>query len=294
MEKTGLQIEMEKSELDIHFDTGLSAYDIAVKNGYVGTESSWLDSLKAPATEAAAAANSAAQSANSAATAANDAAEEAQEAATAANKAASSADTAKKNADTATSAANTATANAVKATENADAATQKANTAAAAANKAKADCDTAVGEAQQATEAATNATDAANDAAEEAQEAAAAAENATENVLLTLGRLVPTGMTVESVTRLTFGNVVPNYIKPVLVPSDVMKNVIFISDNKAVTVSPDGRITVVGKGRSTVHVIPACNTALARTLLVEVVAPAIRKASPDSLRLTQSGRLRLG
>ena len=101
-------------------------------------------------------------------------------------------------------------------------------------------------------------------------------------------------MTVESVTRLTFGNVVPNYIKPVLVPSDVMKNVIFISDNKAVTVSPDGRITVVGKGRSTVHVIPACNTALARTLLVEVVAPAIRKASPDSLRLTQSGRLRLG
>lgn len=46
MEKTGLQIEMEKSELDIHFDTGLSAYDIAVKNGYVGTEDEWLSSLK--------------------------------------------------------------------------------------------------------------------------------------------------------------------------------------------------------------------------------------------------------
>ena len=46
MEKTGLQIEMEKSELDIHFDTGLSAYEIAVKNGYVGTEDEWLSSLK--------------------------------------------------------------------------------------------------------------------------------------------------------------------------------------------------------------------------------------------------------
>lgn len=37
---------MEKSELDIHFDTGLSAYEIAVKNGYVGTEDEWLSSLK--------------------------------------------------------------------------------------------------------------------------------------------------------------------------------------------------------------------------------------------------------
>ncbi len=46
MEKTGLQIEMEKSELDIHFDTGLSAYEIAVTNGYVGTEDEWLSSLK--------------------------------------------------------------------------------------------------------------------------------------------------------------------------------------------------------------------------------------------------------
>ena len=90
------------------------------------------------------------------------------------------------------------------------------------------------------------------------------------------------------------GNVQPNYINPVLSPASAMKNVIFISDNKAITVGTDGRITVVGRGKSTVHVIPTCNTALAKTLLIEVVAPALRKATNSSLRLTQSGALRFG
>lgn len=212
----------------------------------------------------------------------------------AANTAAAAANKAKKNADTATAAANTAAANAVKAKEDADEATQKANTAAAAANKAKEDCDTATEAAQEATTAANNATAAANEATEAAQEATENAVNATDNVLLTLGRLVPTGMTVESVTRLTVGNVQPNYIKPVLSPASAMKNVIFISDNKAITVGTDGRITIVGTGKSTVHVIPTCNTALAKTLLIEVVAPVLRKVSNSSLRLTQSGALRFG
>lgn len=212
----------------------------------------------------------------------------------AANTAAAAANTAKKNADTATAAAQTATKNAIKAKEDADAAAQSANTAATAANNAKEACDTATEEAQEATTAANNAAEAANEATEAAQEATEDAVNATDNVLLTLGRLVPTGMTVESVTRLTMGNVQPNYINPVLSPASAMKNVIFISDNKAIMVGTDGRITIVGTGKSTVHVIPTCNTALAKTLLIEVVAPALRKVNGSSLRLTQSGALRFG
>lgn len=212
----------------------------------------------------------------------------------AANTAAAAANTAKKNADTATAAAQTATQNAIKAKEDADAAAQSANTAATAANNAKEACGTATEEAQEATTAANNAAEAANEATEAAQEATEDAVNATDNVLLTLGRLVPTGMTVESVTRLTMGNVQPNYINPVLSPASAMKNVIFISDNKAITVGTDGRITIVGTGKSTVHVIPTCNTALAKTLLIEVVAPALRKVNSSSLRLTQSGALRFG
>ena len=187
-----------------------------------------------------------------------------------------------------------ATTNAIKAKEDADEATKKANAATDAANKAKEDCDTATEDAQEATTAANEATAAAQEATEAAQEATEEAVNATDNVLLTLGRLVPTGMTVESVTRLTVGNVKPNYIKAALSPASAMKNVIFISDNKAITVGTDGRITIVGTGKSTVHVIPTCNTALAKTLLIEVVAPALRKVNSSSLRLTQSGALRFG
>lgn len=170
---------------------------------------------------------------------------------------------------------------------NAKEATDAANTAAAAANTAKKNADTATAAAKTAT---TNAIKAKEDADEATEEAV----NATDNVLLTLGRLVPTGMTVESVTRLTVGNVKPNYIKAALSPASAMKNVIFISDNKAITVGTDGRITIVGTGKSTVHVIPTCNTALAKTLLIEVVAPALRKVNSSSLRLTQSGALRFG
>lgn len=197
----------------------------------------------------------------------------AKEATDAANTAAAAANTAKKNADTATAAAKTATTNAIKAKEDADEATE---------------------DAQEATTAANEATAAAQEATEAAHEATEEAVNATDNVLLTLGRLVPTGMTVESVTRLTVGNVKPNYIKAALLPASAMKNVIFISDNKAITVGTDGRITIVGTGKSTVHVIPTCNTALAKTLLIEVVAPALRKVNSSSLRLTQSGALRFG
>ena len=218
----------------------------------------------------------------------------AKEATDAANTAAAAANTAKKNADTATEAAKTATTNAIKAKEDADAATKKANAATDAANKAKEDCDIATEDAQEATTAANAATAAAQEATEAAQEATEDAVNATDNVLLTLGRLVPTGMTVESVTRLTMGNVQPNYINPVSSPASAMKNVIFISDNKAITVGTDGRITIVETGKSTVHVIPTCNTALAKTLLIEVVAPALRKVNSSSLRLTQSGALRFG
>lgn len=211
-----------------------------------------------------------------------------------ANKAATLADSARKNAETVTESAKTATTNAVKAKESADAATLEANKAATAANKAKTDCDAATEDAQQATEAADDAAEAANNAAGEARSAKEAAEDATKDVLYTLGRLVPTGMSVECITRLTAGNIKPNYIKPVLSPANVMKNVIFISDNKAVSVSPDGRITVVGKGKSTVHVIPTCNTALAKSVLIEVVSPDLRKVGTGGLRLTQSGALRMG
>ena len=100
-------------------------------------------------------------------------------------------------------------------------------------------------------------------------------------------------MTVKSITRITLGNKTQNYICVDFKPENTAKNVIFISDNKAVSVGTDGRLTVVGKGKSTVHVIPTLNTALAKTLLIEVVPPVLRLVTAGSLRFIHSGGFRL-
>lgn len=143
----------------------------------------------------------------------------------------------------------------------------------------------------QTTEAAKKATDAAV-AAE--QKATAAADAATANLLKFLGTILPTALSVEPVPRLTLGNVSPVFINAVLSPEGVRQNIIFISDNKAVTVAPDGRLRIVGSGRSVVQVIPTINTALAKIIEVEVGAPTVRLVNTRTrLRLTASGAFRM-
>ena len=99
---------------------------------------------------------------------------------------------------------------------------------------------------------------------------------------------------IESVPRLTLGNVNPVYLKAVLSPDTALKNLIYISDNRAVEVGLDGRISILNKGVSRVHIIPTCNTALARTALIEVGEPTLRLVTTRrQMRFTQSGALRM-
>lgn len=212
---------------------------------------------------------------------------------TAANTAAKSANEAKAAADKATKAANDATAKATTSAEKADTAAGKADKSAAAADIATQNATKATQEAKTATADADKATEAANNATEEANTATEAAKEATTNILAAFGGLIPTGMTVVCIERITDGNLADNRINAVLTPAGTLKNVIYISDNKAVTVAPDGRIQVVARGRSTVHVIPTCNTALAKTIQIEVTAPTLRVVTRTSLRFTQSGVFRL-
>jgi hypothetical protein len=131
-------------------------------------------------------------------------------------------------------------------------------------------------------------------AVKDADTATAAAKSATDKVLDTLGKIVPTGLFVESVPRLTLGNVNPVYLKAVLSPDTALKNLIYISDNRAVEVGLDGRISILNKGVSRVHIIPTCNTALARTVLIEVGEPTLRLVTTRrQMRFTQSGALRM-
>lgn len=152
------------------------------------------------------------------------------------------------------------------------AATTSANSAAQAAQTAKTATETATAQAQAAT---------------------AAAQAATADVLAKIAILIPSALTVEAPRRITWGNMERFVIKTVLSPVTAMRNLIFISDNKAVEVSTDGVLTPVAKGVSRVHVIPTQNTALARTCVIEVGDPRLRLSSQTALRFTQAGGLRL-
>ena len=177
----------------------------------------------------------------------------------------SSVETAIKNAETATLSANRAAGNANTATSNANAATN-------ATLKATEDCTAATG--------------AANEATEECREIIETASN-----LEALG-LFPTSMTLSYPAKLTRNNKVAR-INAVLHPERVYQNVICLGDNKAVSVTPDGLLQVIGKGVSVIHVIPACNVALYRTIQIEVIEPTIRLVTRESIRFTSNGKFRL-
>lgn len=227
-----------------------------------------------------------------------DAAKDATDAASAAQTAKTNAETATRNASTATNAANTAAGNANTAASaantakaNADTATRNANTAASNANMAASAANTSKSNADKATAAAKEATENANEAA---AEASAEAATARETIMQAFSKLVPNGLEVEAVEVITLGNTFQNRIKTALTPTGTMHNVMFISDNKAVRIAPDGRIMVVGRGTSEVQVIPTCNTALAQTILIRVEAPTLRILNArNKLRFMANGAIRL-
>lgn len=114
----------------------------------------------------------------------------------------------------------------------------------------------------------------------------------TADTLQAFAVLVPISLQVEYPKALSLGNAVSNYIVPKLAPESALPNVIYISDNKSLTVEPNGKITPVKVGVSRIHVIPTLNTSLARTISIDIYT-GLRKVLSASLRLTSNGNLRL-
>lgn len=170
--------------------------------------------------------------------------------------------------------------------KNANAATSSANTAAGSANTAASTANAAANAANTAKEGCENATEEANQATEDCREIIETASN-----LEALG-LFPTSMKLSYPAHLTTGNKTAK-IDAVLLPERVHQNVLCMGDDKAVSVTPDGRITVLGAGTSVIHVIPTCNMALFRTIQIKVTAPTVRLVTRTSIRLTSSGNFRL-
>ncbi len=199
-----------------------------------------------------------------------------------AEEAAATAQAATAAAATATTSANAAATAAQAAKSEAEKATETANTAAANATEA----------AQKARVAADYAETTAEDCAAKAEEAVGTAvESLSKRVEELMGLLIPTGLEVEPVGRMTIGNLADRHIEARLTPAEVRQNILYVSDGRAVTVAQDGRLTAVSVGQSVVQIVPTLNTALAQAIVVEVGEPTLRKATSEALRLTSGGGL---
>ena len=230
---------------------------------------------------------------------ANDAATAANKAKTAAETATEAAKTATKNANTATEAANTAAKNATDKATAADTAAKNANTKADAADKAAGAATTAANTANSkaalADQKATAADNAANLAGETAEEARATIVRFEElwESLVGQYKMIPTGMNLDYPPRITFRNTVPRRITYELLPTNTGRNVLFLGDDNAVSVQPDGSLTVNRTGISKIHVIPTENTSIYRTIQITVAEPELRRVKSNSLRLMGNGSFRL-
>lgn len=230
---------------------------------------------------------------------ANDAATAANKAKTAAETATEAAKTATKNANTATEAANTAAKNATDKATAADTAAKNANTKADAADKAAGAATTAANTANSkaalADQKATAADNAANLAGETAEEARATIVRLEELEESLVGqyKMIPTGMNLDYPPRITFRNTVPRRITYELLPTNTGRNVLFLGDDNAVSVQPDGSLTVNRTGISKIHVIPTENTSIYRTIQITVAEPELRRIKSNSLRLMGNGSFRL-
>lgn len=184
------------------------------------------------------------------------------------------------------------------AADNCDAKAKLADEKASAADRAASAANQAAGSAN------TEAANAGNQAAE-ANKAAMETTKTTEQALATIKRLeeleeslvgqykmIPTGMNLTYPKEITLRNPAALRIAYELLPTNTGRNVLFLSDDNAVSVLPNGGIIVRRAGVSKVHAIPTENTEIFQTVEIKVVEPSMRKVA-SSIRLTGSGNIRL-
>lgn len=137
------------------------------------------------------------------------------------------------------------------------------------------------------------------DAARQSAEVAAQKAEATRalveelvGVLSSQNLYKPIQLAVKSPTEITLTNLAKPQIEAHILPKFGLGGVLFISDNKALEITPDGKITPLAVGVSRVNVVATGNTSLYKQLLIAVVPPRMRMAG-DSIRLDGNGNIRL-
>lgn len=176
--------------------------------------------------------------------------------------------------------------------EKATAAANSANDATAAADQAAANANAKASEAGDKAIEADNATLAARQTTSEARATIVRLEE-LEQSLVGQYKMIPTGLNLDYPSRVTRRNTVPRCIKYSLLPTDTGRNVLFLGDDNAVSVLPDGSLTINRAGISKIHVIPTENTTIFKTIQITVADPELRRVKTNSLRFMGNGNLRL-
>lgn len=96
----------------------------------------------------------------------------------------------------------------------------------------------------------------------------------------------------KSLKQITLTNMSQPKLEAETLPKFGLGGVLFISDSKALEITPDGKITPLAPGVSRVNVVATGNTSLYKQLLIAVVPPRIRMAG-DKIRLDGNGNIRL-
>lgn len=137
------------------------------------------------------------------------------------------------------------------------------------------------------------------DAARQSAEVAAQKAEATRalveelvGVLSSQNLYKPIQLAVKSPTEITLTNLAQPRIEANILPKFGLGGVLFISDNKALEITPDGKIIPLAVGVSRVNVVATGNTSLYKQLLIAVVPPRMRM-SGDCIRLDGNGNIRL-
>ena len=171
--------------------------------------------------------------------------------------------------------------------------TGEARDAANAANEAAGNANTNAEKAREAKEDAESAAEAAMTAKGETEAATSQAREVIAQAAEVEGLgLLPTGLEVIYPSVITYGNDTELKIAASLKPSTVLQNIILLCDNNAVMVGHDGSIHINKVGKSVIHIVPTMRTALARSIVIEVISPTIRLVTKASMRLDASGNIR--
>lgn len=130
------------------------------------------------------------------------------------------------------------------------------------------------------------------DATKDAAEAAQLCRDVTEQIQGTAG-YVPQELEVVAPESITFGNDHKFAVAARILPEEAAQNILFIGDDGAVSVAPDGSITVNRTGESVVHIIPVARVELYKTIRIRVTEPAMSLTAGGDIRLSGSGNIML-